>query len=102
MYLIQLLVPLFDNNEQKFPAEYFRETRNELAEHFGGVTAFFRSPAVGLWKESDKDLHRDEVVLFEVMASDLNEDWWREYRLGLQQKFRQEEMMIWASAVTKL
>jgi hypothetical protein len=47
-------------------------------------------------------MHRDEVVLFEVMASELDEDWWREYRLGLQRKFRQEEMLIWATSVTKL
>lgn len=54
MYLIQLLVPLFDNNKQKFPVEYFNAIRDELAERFGGVTAFFRSPAVGLWKEAMK------------------------------------------------
>ncbi len=37
----------------------------ELIERFGGVTAFVRAPAVGLWKENAEDINRDEVVMFE-------------------------------------
>jgi hypothetical protein len=53
MHLIQLLLPRRDNNKQEFPAAYFSKVREELTERFGGVTAFIRSPAVGLWKEAD-------------------------------------------------
>jgi hypothetical protein len=49
--------------------------RKDLMECFGGVTAFLRSPAVGLWKEGNDEVNRDEVVMFEVMTDQLDEDW---------------------------
>jgi hypothetical protein len=102
MYLIQLLLPLHDNNNQEFPTTYFSEVRQDLADRFGGVTAFVRSPAVGLWKEGDDEVKDDEVVLFEAMADDLDKDWWAGYRSQLQKKFRQDEVLIWASNITRL
>ena len=101
MHLVQLFLPLHDNDKQKFPAEYFDSVRSELTDRFGGVTAFLRSPAVGLWK-TENDVSRDEVVMFEVMTPDLDEDWWFEYRTQLQKKFRQEELLICAFEVKKL
>jgi hypothetical protein len=101
MHLIQLLLPLHDNDRQKFPAAYFDSVRNDLIDRFGGVTAFLRSPAVGLWK-TDDDVSRDEVVMFEVMSPDLDEQWWLEYRKKLEKKFRQEELWVWASRVKRL
>jgi len=76
--------------------------RSDLINRFGGVTAFVRSPAVGLWKGTDDDISRDEVVMFEVVSPELDKNWWFDYRTGLQRKFRQEELLIWASSVTKL
>jgi len=52
MHLIQLLIPLHDNHKQAFPTAYFNKVREDLTKHFGGVTAFVRSPAVGLWKDT--------------------------------------------------
>lgn len=101
MHLIQLLLPLHDNEGRDFPAEYFDRVRKHLADRFGGVTAFVRSPAVGLWKEAN-GVSRDEVVMFEVMSAELDTNWWGGYRTELQEKFRQDEVLIWASAVTKL
>ncbi|MEK6336270.1 MAG: hypothetical protein AABM67_15185 [Acidobacteriota bacterium] len=75
MHLIQLLLPLHDNHKQKFPVEYFHSVRRTLTEHFGGVTAFLRSPAVGLWKDGD-DVNHDEVVMFEVISAELDKNWW--------------------------
>jgi hypothetical protein len=101
MHLIQLLLPLHDNDRQRFPAEYFDSVRNDLINRFGGVTAFLRSPALGLWK-TDDDVSRDEVVMFEVMSPHLDEQWWLEYRTRLEKKFQQEELLVWASQVKKL
>jgi hypothetical protein len=101
MHLIQILLPLHDNDKEKFPAEYFDSVRNDLTNRFGGVTAFLRSPAVGLWK-TENDVSRDEVVMFEVISPDLDEEWWFQYRIGLQKKFRQDELLIYASQVKKL
>jgi hypothetical protein len=102
MYLIQLLLPLHDNDKVPFPAEYFDIVRKTLTERFGGVTAFLRSPAVGLWKEDEDDVTHDEVVMFEVISSELDSDWWEKYRIELQNKFRQDELLLWASNIRKL
>lgn len=101
MYLIQLLLPRHDNNKQEFPVAYFLKVREELTDRFGGVTAFVRSPAVGLWKDDNKVSH-DDMVMFEVMSNQLDKEWWSNYRTQLQKEFRQEELLIWASDVTKL
>ena len=68
----------------------------------GGVTAFVRSPAVGLWKETSDETNRDEVVIFEVITERLDEDWWATYSKQLQDMFRQDEVLIWASKITRL
>ncbi|MEO8433593.1 MAG: hypothetical protein ABI596_01755, partial [Pyrinomonadaceae bacterium] len=94
--------PLRDNNNEPFARAEFESVRKYLTEHFGGVTAFLRSPGEGLWKESDNDISHDVVVMFEVMAEELDTSWWAEYREALQREFRQEELMIRALEVTKL
>src|SRR2546423_1863945 len=102
MHLIQILLPLYDGEKQQFPAEYFERVRQDLTERFGGVTAFVRSPAVGLWKQANDDVSRDDVVMFEVITEQLDHDWWANYRERLQNKFHQDELLIWASIITKL
>ena len=47
MNLIQLLLPLYDNNKEPFTPEEFDRVRDELAKRFGGITAFRRSPRKG-------------------------------------------------------
>jgi hypothetical protein len=102
MHLIQLLLPLHDNDKQAFPTAYFNKVREDLTSRFGGVTAFIRSPAVGLWKENSEATNRDEVIMFEVLTEQLQKNWWADYREQLQERFRQEEILVWASNITKL
>jgi hypothetical protein len=102
MHLIQLLLPLHDNDGRPFSVSYFAKVRRDLTDRFGGVTSFVRAPAVGLWKESPEDINRDEVVMFEVLAEQLDRDWWTLYRKQLQNSFHQDEVLIWASNITKL
>ena len=102
MHLIRLLLPLHDNYKQAFPQSHFSRVREDLTSRFGGVTAFVRSPAVGLWKENSHDINREEIVMFEVLADQLDKEWWASYRKELEEKFRQEELLIWAFAITKL
>jgi hypothetical protein len=103
MHLVQLLLPTHDNQKRRFPRQLFDEVRRELAEKFGGVTAFVRSPAIGLWRDNDdEDVSRDDVVMFEVMCNDLDESWWSHYRTSLEDAFRQDELMVRAILVRKL
>ena len=101
MFLIQLLLPLHDNDKQAFRAELFDSVRHELVDRFRGVTAFVRSPATGLWKESE-EINRDEVVMFEVLAETLDTEWWATYRRKLEDQFQQEEVLIWATRIERL
>ena len=75
--------------------------RDELAGRFGGVTAFSRSPAEGVWADGG-EVSRDLVVVFEVMSAGLEREWWGEYRRGLERRFRQEKIVVRATAFEEL
>jgi len=94
MYLIQILLPLFDNDGRPFPQQEYERVRDELAEQYGGITAYVRSPAKGLWKESSTSTVHDDIVIYEVMAGSLDRDWWQAYREGLAARFRQEVLIV--------
>ena len=102
MHLIEILLPLADNAGKPFGADLHAQVRDELAEHFGGVTAFTRSPAEGLWKQGGGAPERDEIVIFEVMADWLDRSWWRGYRSELERRFRQDEIVVRAIEVELL
>jgi hypothetical protein len=74
-------------------SEQFARVRVELTERFGGVTAYSRSPATGLWKKDDDDaIERDQVIMVEVVVEVLDRDWWAGYRVELERRFGQEEV----------
>jgi hypothetical protein len=101
MYLVEILLPLYDNEGRAFGAGEFDRVRDELAARFGGVTAFRRAPAEGVWAE-DGELSRDRVVIFEVMAEALERQWWAAYRRELEARFRQEKLVVRATAFEEL
>ena len=101
IYLIQVLIPIHDNRRTPFPRQRFERVRQELTDRFGGVTVFLRSPAIGFWKDEEAVV-RDDVVLYEVMTETLDRDWWTRYRLQLQERFAQQEMVIRSSEIERL
>jgi hypothetical protein len=101
MYLIQILLPLYDNEERAFERRSYDLVRDELTKKFGGVTAFSSSPAEGVWKEGG-EVSRDRVVVFEVMAQELERAWWTHYRTELEARFRQERMIVRATSIEQL
>ena len=101
-YLIQILLPIHFCDGSNVPAEMFSQVRTELAERFGGVTAYSRSPATGLWKRTEAEIERDQVIMIEVVAEALDRDWWAQYREQLEQRFGQEEVHARALAIERL
>jgi hypothetical protein len=101
MFLVQLLLPLYDNAGTPLPHELFAHLRNELTERYGGVTAFFRSPAQGTWKEEGDDVN-DEIVMCEVMVEELDRVWWAAYRKILEARFAQRELIVRALPLDRL
>jgi hypothetical protein len=93
VHLIQILLPLYDNAGAPLRRELFAKVREELAAAFGGLTAFTRAPAEGLWTTGGETA-RDDIVIFEVMAERLDESWWRAYRAELERRFRQDEIVV--------
>jgi len=102
VHLIEILLPLADNDGKPFAADLHGQVRDELVEHFGGVTAFTRSPAEGLWKEGGDGASRDDIIIFEVMADWLDRSWWRGYRAELERRFAQDEIVVRAIEVELL
>lgn|SRR5919205_819343 len=101
MHLVEILLPLYDNEGRRFGAEEFDRVSNELAERFGGVTAFRRAPGEGVWRAGGEE-SRDRVVVFEVMSQGLDRAWWREYRGELERRFRQEKVVARATEFEEL
>jgi hypothetical protein len=103
MHLIQIFVPLFDNEGQRFSQSDFEGVRRQLVERFGGMTAFVQSPALGLWKDAQSgETAHDDVILIEVMVDAVDRAWWSAYRRALEQTFRQEEILLWAIACDRI
>lgn len=94
MHLVQILLPLHDNRQKSFPREEYSRVRKELTERFGGLTVYTRAPAEGSWRPHEDYTSLDDIVIFEVMAAELDAGWWRRYRHELEARFRQDVIFI--------
>ena len=101
MHLIEILLPLNNNNGRPFEAAKYAAIRENLTERFGGLTAFTRSPAQGTTTDGGKTVH-DEIVVFEIMTEKLDAPWWCGYRHQLEREFRQDAIVVRASVVSLL
>ena len=102
MHVVEIFLPLKRNDGSDQPRVLFGDLRAELVERFGGLTAFTRAPAEGLWESESGAAQRDQIVIFEVMTDDLDHDWWRDFRGTLERRFEQEEVLIRSSEVQRL
>jgi hypothetical protein len=94
MRRIEIFLPLYDNVGRRIPKRIFDQTAHELTEKFGGLTAYTRAPATGLWKKTNRHTARDDLVIYEVMCRTLNRTWWRRSRRQLERRFQQEKIVI--------
>jgi hypothetical protein len=101
MYLIEILLPVSDKEGRPFAAGLYRNLRDELTERYGGVTAFTRAPAEGETKAGSGNVH-DDIVVFEVMADEIERGWWRQYRERLERAFEQDEIVVRAMVFERL
>ena len=102
MHLVQRLLPLYDTAGERFPATLYARVKDELTERFGGLTAYARAPAEGLWEAPHGRTQRDDIVVYEVMIEELDRAWWTGYRQELEQRFRQRELVVRAHAISRL
>jgi hypothetical protein len=102
MYMAQLLLPLWSNGGERFPKRLFEQVREELVQQFGGLTAYTRTPASGIWQQKDGGTVHDEIIVYEVMVENLDENWWNSYRTKLEKRFNQDELVIRAQEIRLL
>lgn len=102
MYLVQILLPLYDNEGHAFEPTDYVQLRSDLAERFGGITAYTRAPARGVWKGDTGETSRDDIVILEVMTEELDRVWWTRFRKDLERRFRQESVIVRALSGTLL
>jgi len=96
MHLVQLLLPVIGERE------VFDEVMHELTERFGGVTAYTRAPAAGVWKSPSESTERDDIVVVEVMVAELDKAWWARYRRGLEKRLAQKHLVVRAHEIQSL
>ena len=103
MFLIQILLPLRDNQGKPIARRHFTGFSTRLTGKFGGVTVYSRAPATGLWKKnSPGKVERDDIVIFEVMSAKLARQWWSRERRHLESLFRQHEVIVRAFRISAL
>ena len=100
-HLVQILLPLADQNQMLFAQAFYDKVRDELTAVFGGVTMYSNSPAEGLWDAGDR-IHSDQMLTVEVMVGHLDREWWSSYRVDLEPRFSQHEIVIRALLVERL
>ncbi|TPG77993.1 hypothetical protein [Pseudomonas mandelii] len=99
MHLIEIFLPLNTNDGTPQPVELFRRVREQLAEQFGGVTAFTRNPAKGISLLEGNERSEDDIIVYEVMVEAVDRLWWQSYKRDLEERFHQEKILIRAAAV---
>lgn len=101
MHLVQILLPVFDQNGNRLPEAEYGRVRGELTQKFGGLTAFTSAPAEGVWRTEGRT-DRDEIIVIEVMTEELDKPWWGHYRRKLEDHFRQESIVVRAQPIELL
>ncbi|HUR93880.1 MAG TPA: hypothetical protein VMY76_04825, partial [Gemmatimonadales bacterium] len=94
--------PAQDNAGHPYPRALYDRLASELAERFGGVTAYTRAPATGLWEAASGETVRDQVLVYEVMVDALDRGWWAELRRRLEAEFAQKELVVRAHEIRRL
>jgi inorganic pyrophosphatase len=92
--LVQLFLPLYDEQGRPFLQAFFTAVKKKLTEKFGGVTVYAHSPVSGLWEDGQSKIVRDTMVIFEVMAGEIDAAFWKKYKSSLMKKFGQKELLV--------
>jgi hypothetical protein len=102
MHLVQLLLPLYDASGKRFGQPLYAAVARELTDRFGGMTAYSRAPATGLWEQKPGKTMHDDIVVCEVMVDAVDSAWWAEYRKELEERFQQKELVVRAHEIRRL
>lgn len=97
--LVEIFLPLYDGNGEVFPEKSYAELREELTAKFGGLTEYSRYPARGYWKPDEGKARKDELMVFEVMCTEIETEFWNNLKLRLLKIFKQDTIIIRCSKI---
>jgi inorganic pyrophosphatase len=100
--MIQLFLPVKDQNGKPFAKSLYRNLNVQLLKKFGGLTVYARSVATGFWENDNGNKVKEEVLIYEVMTAHVEEKYWKKLKSSLQEKFSQQEIMIISSQIALL
>jgi hypothetical protein len=103
MHLIEILLPIRGADGTQLPDSELVRLRDLLTQRFGGLTAFLRAPADGIWHDMEAGgIARDEIAVIEVMAETIDRRWWAGLREDLEERLGQKELVIRSIAAERL
>jgi hypothetical protein len=102
MNLLQLFIPLTDNQGHQFDQSIFLDLRQQLTDRFGGVTIYSRGPVTGLWKEAENQIIADQMIIYEVLTEQIDLPYWKQFKLHLEDLLQQEQILIRYFAVSTI
>lgn len=100
MHLMQIFVPTADHEGTKFPSHYYVELKQDLADRFGGITIYGRSPVIGIWKPDENSSESDDLIIFEVLTKEPDLTYFSSLKHRLEHAFKQDEILMRYFSVT--
>ena len=103
-WCVRFLLPLKDNNGNDFDIDLFDWVRQELLSKFGGFTIYPFSLEGGWIHPSSSIKYFDRTKMFEVTVeqNDTNEQFLKDFKLQLKNKFDQYEIYMIVNTVFKV
>lgn len=97
----EIYVPTVDNDDNPYPHGLAESFKQRLIKTFGGLTDT-RHRNEGVWRVG-KHTMRDEIVIWRVLAEDkVGEEFMSALKVEMEQKFRQEKILILSREVQVL
>ena len=101
-FLMQLVLPTHNNAGEAFADQIWEDLKTRLVDKFGGVTAFRRSPAQGVWSPTPDRRASEDVFMVEVMTDALDVAWWAALQQEFEASLDQEHIIIRAIQVAEI
>lgn len=95
-------MPVADNEDRAFSDAVWDSLKNRLVATFGGVTAYQRAPALGVWAPARDRRTAEDIFVVEVMAATFDAQWWQSLQAQLERDLRQQEIVVRAIRITEL
>lgn len=100
--MIRLFLPIYDKDGMKFPDHYYTTLHKKLSKKFGGLTVYTRSIAKGFWKAKAKVTIKENVLIHEVMAANVDKLFWQKIKSSMMKKFAQRDLLITSSKISRI